>query len=227
MTTYAPSSIESGKLPTILSLRPKPTERVLVVGQTGSGKTVLMENLLKSREYVVVHDAKHAQAIGKWRGYRVITRARDLAKLVPDRDKRIIYRPSENEVQDLEVQNAFFRWIFHRRNTTVYVDETFMLQVNNVWPRYHFLCVTQGRDRRVEVWSGMQRPTLVPLVTLTEAEHVFMFRLQYDEDRMRMEGVTGLNADELSPRSLPKHVFWYVQTGEEPIGPLKLDLEGG
>lgn len=226
MATSPPSSQRSSAQPTLSQLLPQPTDRALFVGQTGGGKTTLARFLLAEKPYVVVHDAKIMLDRKEWPGYRFVSKLRDAVKLRPEDFPRIIYQPNEHEVADHAVQNAFFRWLYRRGNTTVYVDETVLVQIGGVWPRYHFLCITQGRGRGVEMWSGMQRPSWVPLVTLSEAEHIFLFRLQYGEDRIRMEGVTGLDEALMTPRALPKQTFWYVQTGEEARGPFRLDIEG-
>lgn len=226
MATLAPSSERSSGLPILSSMLPGPTDRALFLGQTGSGKTTLARYLLAQRPFVVVHDAKRGMEPREWPGYKFVHKLRDAVRLRPDDHPRIIYQPNEHEVDDLSIQNSFFRWLFARRNTTCYVDETVMLQIHGLWPRYHFICITQGRGRNVEIWSGMQRPSWIPLVTLSEAEHIFVFRLQYDQDRFRTEGVTGLDEALMTPRNLPKHVFWYIQTGDAPRGPFRLEIEG-
>lgn len=224
MMTSVDLSLKSPEPLTLSELQPGLTDRATFVGQTGSGKSFLARYLLAQRPFVVVHDGKNAPELLAWTEYTIVTRLRDATRLKAQEHPRILYRPDEHEVADLDVQNAFFRWLFRRGNTTVYVDETFMLKIG-VYPYYHFICITQGRSRGVEVWSGMQRPSWIPLVTISESEHFFAFRLQYDEDRLRVQGVTGLDANELTPESLPKHYFWYIQTGEAPRGPLTLHPE--
>lgn len=218
--TLVLSPTKSSGQPTLSEMLPRSTDRAAFVGQTGAGKTFLARYALQSQPYVVVHDGK---GMLDWPEYRLVRKLRDLVKLDPRAHPRIIYRPNPEEAQSPIYCNGFFRWVYERRNTTLYVDETFALFIGGLWPPYHHACVTRGRERKVVVWSGMQRPSWIPIVILSESEHFYVFRLQWREDRTRMEEVTGLDETLLEPRALPKQVYWYVQTGDEPRGPFRLD----
>lgn len=184
---------------------------------------MLAHRLLMSRSWVVVHDGKGTLA---WDGYTVVRRLRDLVRLDPHRAPRLIYRPDPVEAQDPVVANAFFRWIYERRNTTLYVDETYAVVFRGGVLPYHQACITRGRERGVEVWSATQRPSWIPLMVLSEAEHWYVFRLNVREDRKRLEGILGVPEVAMHPRRLPKTFFYYSKVGDEVIGPLRLRLEG-
>lgn len=193
-----------------------------MVGTTGSGKTTLARALLSQRQFVVVHDGKGNL---NWPGYRLVRRLKDAWRLNPRQHPRIIYRPTIEEMRNLTIVNGFFRWVYHRQHTTLYVDEVYAVvePFAGTTPPYFHACITRGRERRIEVWSSFQRPTLIPLSLLSESEHFFVFRLQWRDDRKRVESSTGL--DEESIALLPKRHFYYVAMGEPPQGPLTLNLK--
>jgi MoxR-like ATPase len=108
----------SGPL-TTAQLLPQPTDRAFFVGTTGSGKTTLARQLLEHRAHVAVLDLKRTL---KWDGYRTYDRLRDAVRADPRATPKIIYAPRVQEFNDWALLNAFFRWAFERRHTTVYVD---------------------------------------------------------------------------------------------------------
>lgn len=201
-------------------MTPGPTDRAFLVGTTGSGKTTLARHLLQSRQYVVVYDAKHTL---NWPGYKRITRLRDVVKQDPRGVPRIIYRPEVREYRDPVVRDWFFRWIFQRKNCTVYVDELYLIMDDGgMFPYFYHACVAQGRERKIEVWSATQRPFRIPIVIMSESEHFFIFRLQDRDSRHRMEEVSGLDEERVA--TLPKRHFYYAPVGEPARGPLTLKI---
>lgn len=210
--------------PPLKNLLPEATDRALFVGQTGSGKTTLAKALLQSREYVVVHDGKGTL---DWRGYHRVEKLRDLMRLDAKKYPRIIYRPEAAELRDFEATDHFFRWVYLRRNTLLYVDEAYAVSAyfwGRVPPHYH-ACITRGRERGVPVWSATQRPSGVPLVILSESESAYIFRLQVRDDRARIESLYGIAEEQIA--RLTKWRFYHARAGEETKGPLILKLRGG
>jgi hypothetical protein len=201
-------------------LLPSLTDRAFFVGTTGSGKTTLAQTLLMLRPYVVVLDSKRTI---QWGGYHRVERLRDAVDL---NASRIIYAPQVREFGDRGLLEGFFRWVFERRNTTVYVDELLLIMDSGgQFPWWYQACVAQGRERGVEVWSATQRPHRIPIVALSESEHYYVFRMAVREDRARIEGMTGL--DEEAIALLRKRQFYHVPVGDPPRGPLMLALDKG
>lgn len=171
---------------------------------------------------MVVYDAKRTL---DWPGYKRFERLRKLVAANPLQHPHVIYRPHVREFGDPFVHNAFFKWVFERRNCTVYVDELYLImREGGIFPYFYHACVAQGRERRIEVWSATQRPFRIPVVILSESEHFFIFRLQDHDSRKRMEEVSGLDEEVIA--TLPKRQFYYVPVGSGPQGPLKLRLPG-
>lgn len=192
-----------------------------MVGITGSGKTVLARHLLALRRYTVVLDTK---GLISWPEYE---RHSSLQSLVSSRSPRLLWRPSLLAVRDpkrVEI-NAFFWWVYERRRTTVYVDEVYGVTMGPWLPDGYHACLTRGRERDVETWNSVQRPALIPTAVLSEAEHLYAFRLRMPQDRDKLSQATGYELDELG--ALKKHEFLYVPLTGEPRGPFRLTLSPG
>lgn len=197
-------------------LLPAPTDRAAFIGQTGCGKTTLAEYICRSRAFVVVLDSKGTI---RWRGYRVYT---TLAALTQSTHPRLIYRPVYAELQDPEVIDRFFEWIYQRQHTTVYVDELYGIAQRDTYPYHYGACLTRGRELHIEVFTATQRPSLIPGVVLSESEHLYQFKLKLPRDRDKAAELTGLSPEQI--QGLPKRRFFYVRQDAEPVGPLTLSL---
>lgn len=196
------------------------SDRAVIVGQTGSGKTELAKHLLASRPFVVVLDPKRRFTSS---GYETLT---TLSAVTKSKNERLIYRPQHDVLRDWQDSDGdierFFEWIFKRGNTTLYVDEAYLVTQGDNLPRYYHACLAQGRELGIATWSATQRPMRVPQVILSEAEHVYTFRLQLPQDRGKVEAVTGLDRHLIG--ALSKYEFYYSPADESKVGPLKLSL---
>lgn len=197
---------------------PNRGDRAVFVGQTGSGKTTLARRLLETRRYVVVLDAKGMIA---WDGYVIV---RSFRKLVEARAERVIYRPDPLLSADEDELEAFFSWVYLRRHCTLYIDELFLppVIVGDVFPPHFGAVYTRGRELGIEVWAATQRPKRIPQNALSEAEHVYAFKLKMPQDRERVQEFTGIEATRI--QALPKFDFLYSRQDAEVVGPLRLNL---
>lgn len=199
-------------------LIPRRGERAVFVGQTGSGKTTLARLLLRARRYVVVLDVKGNL---NWPGYKVY---KSFGALTKAKEERLIYRPAWQELQDPDEIEAFFCWVYQRRNCTVYIDELFGICNGDVYPPHYGACLTRGRELGIDVWSATQRPKRVPQVALSESENYYAFYLKMPQDRERMRDLTGIDDEEIA--TLPKFDFLFARQDGGTVGPLRLDLPG-
>jgi hypothetical protein len=136
---------------------------------------------------------------------------------------RVIYRPRPEELRDEGAHAALVEWVLARGYTTLYLDELYAWQFRGSEPLPAlWAAITRGRELGVEVWASTQRPYRIPMAMLSEAEHYYVFRLRDEASRLRVEELTGLDADVL--RRLPKWDFYYVGDGD-PLGPLRLALD--
>lgn len=203
----------------LATLEPGATDRALFVGMTGSGKTTLARALLRERTHVVVLDGKGTVDWPGWARHTQLARA---VKLDPRKQPRIIYAPAPSELRDRELMEAFFAWVYERKNTLLYIDEIYSIAFGTDLPDGLQAILTRGRERRVPVWGATQRPMFVPTAFLTEAEHAYLFRLQAPQDRKKVADFYGIDPDALN--GLGKRLFYYAPIGEYPTGPLTLKL---
>lgn len=200
------------------SIIPARGDRAVFVGQTGSGKTTLACQLLRSRRFVVVLDAK---GMITWPEYQI---CRSFAALTKAKAERLIFRPDPLMHADDDELEAFFSWVYLRRNCTLYIDELFLPPaiVGDVFPPHFGACFTRGRELGIEVWSSSQRPKRIPQVALSESEHAFVFHLKMPQDRDRIQEFTGIEADRI--QRLPKYDFFYSRQDGGVQGPMRLNL---
>jgi hypothetical protein len=200
-------------------IMPGRTDRAICIGQTGSGKTTLAQFLCATREYVVVLDAK---GMIRWPGYTRVTSLDRVYKLKAADHPKIVYAPSYEELQDADTVDEFFRWVYTRRHCTVYVDEVAAIATATEFPFHLGACYMRGRERGVEIWASTQRPSRIPLICYSEAEHAYVFRLNFPADRQRVEDMTGIHGETL--RALAKREFIYAPQEGDFSPPMKLEL---
>ncbi len=195
-------------------------DRVGIFGQTGSGKTTLARAILQERDFVVVCDPKRKI---DWPGY-VVLNFSQLLSIDPAKVRRIIYKPTFADINDKKgaVIDSFFRWVFERENTTLYVDELSMISRGDDFPFHYGACLTQGRELGIEVISGSQRPTWIPQIAMSEAEHIYCFKLKMFMDRQRIERLTSIPEEKIA--QLSKRDFLYAPQDGDVVGPLRLQI---
>lgn len=190
----------------------KQSEHVFIAGKTGSGKTFLAKNYLAGYPNVIALDTKGTLT---WKEGGDVKEFEHLNDLMQFQEGHAIYRPSFEELNE-DYYEAFFKWIYFRQNTIVWVDEVMSVCQNsqNI-PTYYKAILTRGRERNTSVWSLTQRPKTIPLVIISEATHFFVFRLNIEADRQRIAEIAGSDKFLINP---PKYDFWYYNTEmDEPI----------
>lgn len=185
----------------------EPTERALLVGRTGCGKSTLARSLLVTMPYVVVIDPKGEFDLPDG---KPISDPNDLSKIRGGDPRPILYRPDPQFCVPA-IFDSVFRWVYERRNCTLYVDELFAVMRNGIAPHYLQAVLTRGRSLKIRTLAATQRPFRIPLEILSESEHRFMFELNLQDDKKRMAELIGPEAlQKLSGR----HNFLYYYTYE-------------
>lgn len=178
------------------------SERMVAVGKTGSGKTYLMKYLTRGLNRLIVLDPKSTIDPAEWHLDWVDTGGlRDLQK---GKDARLLVRAYETAEW-----NSYLQVAWEATNTVVYIDELYALvEFGRVAPpRILSQLYTQGRERKVGVWGATQRPSWVPLFTLSECDWFFAFRTQLQDDRKRLAELMGEEVLTPIPAEDP-HGFW-------------------
>lgn len=198
-------------------------DRGVAIGATGCGKTTLARYLIEdaNKPYSVVYDAKLSDAIGSWNTTQTIYS--NFQRLKEADEPRLIYRPPYTEERDPDAQERFFEWVYWRYRTRLYVDEAYAI-LGGTNPSFHLqACITRGRERGISTLIATQRPKRIPLIFLSESEHVYIFRLQLMGDRQTVRELTGLSIEE--QMDLKQYEFYYFNVFSGLYNrKLKLDL---
>ena len=102
--------------------------------------------------------------------------------------------------------------MYNQGNITVVFDELGKLGVH-ITP-FHDRLIRMGRSRGIGVWTCIQRPAFISNYILSESEHHFIFKLQLEADRKKVEGIIGEQAQKLN--NLEKYHYIYSNSYESP-----------
>lgn len=187
-----------------------------VAGMTGSGKSVLATELITNADRAVMvgdpkGDFEWPQAFARPEERRpvVVAHVADIPGVLRGNTRRdVIYRPDAMENQNPDAWAAFFEFGYNRRNTLIYLDEVYhVTDLRRGALQWYNACLTRGRSRGVFVGSSTQRPARIPLTTITEAKHLFIFQLHYVEDRKRLAANAGRDEFLLTPQDAYREVL--------------------
>jgi len=187
-------------------------ERVFLTGRTRSGKTFLARNLLAPIERLIMLDPK-----GTLADWRLDPWDRESRRLLDHGEPvraRVALPPTAEDDEDFWNEVLFACW--NAGNVTVYVDEVYLLKPmdHGTYPSYLSRVYTGGGERGIGAWATAQRPTLIPLTLMTEATHVFAFRLLREDDRVTLAKNTHPAMEEDIPSEYP-HGFRYFNIDQD------------
>lgn len=201
-----------------MAIEIKPGEHVFIGGRTGSGKTYLARKYLAGFNHVVCLDTKGTL---EWPEIpeKELAITDNLFELQNIRKEKIIYKPRFEEM-NFEFYNEFFRWCYLRGNTTVWIDEVMAVcPTPYKMPEYYQAILTRGRELNVSAWSLSQRPSGIPVLTMSESTHFFVFDLNMPQDREKMYSITGAANMLKKPGT---YQFWYYNIYSEDAYRAKL-----
>ena len=204
-------------------------EDVVIVGMKGSGKSFLANEVMRGLRGIncIVFDFNHQFHDA----HAVITH--DLTELFMMYRKlnggHFIFQPYDKS------ENTFNRFcieIFSLNNVCALIDECHQyVSKMRILKPYNDL-ILSGRPRGISVISISSRPQNLPNNTLTNARHIFAFKLNLESDVKFLESWLGSQAWELLPQrqrkrnqdapEIDEHSFYYRDTlqSEGVIGKL-------
>lgn len=167
-----------------------PGERAAIVGGTGSGKTALACFMLDhhNRAPTIIYDTKIEPKFTALDRVAIVQDENGIQKCYHNGDiDFIIMRPPAHLIHDERYLDDLLLMHFTRYpGSDCYIDELYTFGIG-VKPRAGMTAmITRGRSKGLTVFTATQRPAFVPVVTLSEAQHYFVFNLQNRKDVKRM-----------------------------------------
>jgi hypothetical protein len=188
----------------------KADERVLFVGKTRSGKTYLAEHMTQDIARLICLDPK--PSLKKWSNLETVTSTNSAAV-------RALLRGENRRIRVPDPGKGMAGWlpwydlIWRLGDVTGYFDEiNLLVHPRRAVPIEFSRLYQQGAERGIGVWSSTQRPVNIPLICVTEAEWIFMFRLGNKDDRKLIAGY-GDDTGKMIEPIRDVHGFWTYNQG--------------
>lgn len=191
-------------------------DRITAVGKTGSGKTAAIKHLVwdqfKTDDAVllVFYDMTGEEESSL--NAPVLRTLDEVEEAIypADPDEKLTTLVYSPEVPTYESFEDLCRMVYEHGNAHLIADELMMVyrDGNSVRPTtdHHLKILTNGRKKGVGMSGATQRPVNVPLESLSEAEHIFTFKLKLGTDRDRMKQIIG----EPAADAMELHSYRYI-----------------
>ena len=193
-------------------------EDCILIGMKGSGKTFLANEILHGLKNIPVivfdfnwgfHDSRAV----------VVHNLQEVFKIFDEHKGHVIFQPYDKSQAVFE---SFCAQIFARSNLVTIIDETHQyISKQKIVKPYNDL-ILSGRPRGISVISISSRPANLSNNALTNARHIFAFKLNLESDILFLQSWLGDQAWELLPKEqrkknqdapeLPEHSFYYRDT---------------
>lgn len=209
----------------------KSNERILFLGRTRSGKSYLARYLLRGLKRLVVCDPKMSRAIGKWRLQPWDSESKKALRAGDPIRIRIL---GQADVDPVEYWESILRELYNIGVETgqlfIYIDDVYLLssgEQGTKFPRAVRDIWTMGGEQGIGAAAATQVPRYIPKYLLTEAEHLFLFRLTLLEHRQYVAEST----DDRLAIPIPKedrHGFYYYSIfTDDPVYFQRYEREEG
>ena len=162
-------------------------QHLLFAGTTSSGKSQLALELLKQFNSYFVIDTQDSLILP---GSTKITSPKMLKQKLQF-FKKIRYVPS-GEYRTKAYWNYIFKTLSDSsskkkpRPRIIYIDEIYHLGYGVNFPNWIPIMATTGRQRKLSLWISSQRPSMIPIPTMSECTRFYLFYISYDEDITKM-----------------------------------------
>jgi ABC-type oligopeptide transport system ATPase subunit len=215
-----------------LELAISPNQHLFIAGASRSGKTTLLKELIRPIDGRIIVDTKHVYpdfGSGEWGP--IVRTPEELEQAWEQGFFQLVWQPTLTEIRNpaRDLSDGFsrgLRWILEdlgdphgEPSVTVVFDEARWAVATQPNPLIEAL-VCQGMGKGIGVFAASQNAFYVFPNLLSDAVHVFSFRLQTHNDRKKLENDVG---GSLSTR-LGDHEFMYHRQGAMAWeGPFRLE----
>jgi len=191
-------------------------ESIVITGSQGSGKSYLANTLLQNL---------HGVTVFVWDFNHAFHDSRSLVLNKLDEMKEMFgeYKKGKYILQDFDKEEDQFRrfckFAFHTGNCVVIIDEAHNYVTKQKILKEYNQLILSGRPRGISVISISTRPATLPNNVLTNAKHVFAFRLNIESDVKFLESWMGSGVWQLVAKNkrskhqdlpeIPEHSFYY------------------
>lgn len=194
----------------------KTSDRLFIVGMTGSGKSELAKKFLPFYPRVVFHDREFANSelITRYH-FTPVHDPETLITYIQKGKRRILYQPRQGgEKEGLEDFDRVCEICFKTQNIALMIDEVASFVSGQKAPYWFGEVQRLGRKYNVGCISLTQRPMDIPQTLLSESEHMIIFRLKLEQDRIKIERVCGEHVDfEIGDDEYPSVYDWKLKVG--------------
>lgn len=169
-------------MPTIA--KPKYGEHIIFAGTTGCGKSTLGEELLKVMDSTFVIDTQ--DGLDHLPKHHKVTNPNNL-KFTLKFFKKIRYVPSPEYLHQSS-WNFVFKTLSESSSKrkpnprVIYIDEIYHIGYGTSFPNWLPKLATTARQKKLSLWIAAQRPSMIPIPTMSECTRFYIFYLSYEED---------------------------------------------
>lgn len=192
------------------SILPNVGDRAIAFGHTGSGKTLFTcwALLRLPLSPTIIYDTKNEDKFLSLPKAKVVGSLKEIDTTLEDGETDyIVFRPPARELSDPAALDEYL--MYHYENfprVTCYVDELVSFHRNGRAGPGLVAILTRGRSEGITFFGASQRPAWISLYLLTEAQHLYVFRLNHEKDKKRISEVIP-HFDEMPEPH--EYAFWY------------------
>lgn len=197
----------------------KQGEHVAILAPTGAGKTHLETELVTRRGYNLffgtkIDDKEYRKLIR--RGFH---RVEDVSEIKPWMDNIILWPRFRKTIVEFEYRQrlafrAALNFVVQQRSWTLWVDEAKYLAEKLGLKQELTFAFEQLRSIRGTIIAAAQRPAMIPISTLSNSTHFFIWRSNHYDDAKRLSDIGGIDAKLIVQelKLLDSHEFLYIRS---------------